>query len=451
MSRLLPLVLLLGACSGDQSDVETPKAPVGAVSPELVAKTWQARLAVDAARAPFEGRGSWTAWFSGKRLEPLTAMAAENDPVGLARVHAEYAAIYRQAALLAANATAEVYGTDAQPTDPKEVAYLLGVSGVLLGKPELRARLGESAGSKVAGLADRDAAWKAWVDAGADWAQIAGALAGRPDAPKDVTPGTAPDAGKLPHFQLPEVGEPTMVDAGDPTALLDLARWHEAAAVQASPASTELVSLWIDPWRLPGEPRPAKGAAVEVPDTFLFLSAYTTPGDLVFASDLARDGWPAIAAHTADSPYAAIIASCSPAQKVDVDCVLDQGMALGKAIEDGMVAAAGKQVGIERPFADLARAGVLRLAERAAFAQGDTDNGGRLRINAYDKTTGSALDPLYLLSVAAWDAGNRNSLRATDIVHGQLTEVPGLEAARLPLDALHIRLSRNAAPGRPMH
>ena len=450
MKPALALVLLLGACAGGQSDVQTTPKTAGAVPPELVAKTWQVRLAVDSVRAPFEGRGSWGGWFNGKRLEPLAAMASESDPVGLARAHAEYAAIYRQAALIAANSVAQVYGVDAQPTDPKEVSYLLGVSGVILKDAALTGRLGQAKDSKVPGLAERDAAWKAWVDAGATWPPTA-AFAGRPGALAALTPGSAPDAGKLPHFQLPEVGEPTMVDAGDPGVLLELALAHEAAAIAASPESAGAVALLIDPWRVPGEPPAAKAAAVTVPDTFLFLSAYTTPGDMVFASDLARDGWPAVAAHVTDSPYAVIVAKCAPEKKIDVDCVLDESAALGSAIEAGMAAAAGKQDSFHDPFANLARAGVFRVADRAAFALGDTDAGGRLRINAIDKTTGSAMDPLFLLSVAAWDAGNRNSVRAEDLVHGQLTEVPGLEAARLPLDALHIRLSRNAAPGRPMH
>jgi hypothetical protein len=116
-----------------------------------------------------------------------------------------------------------------------------------------------------------------------------------------------------------------------------------------------------------------------------------------------------------------------------------------------MAGAAGQEASFHRAFADYARVGLLRAGDRLAFKLGDTDAGGRLRINALDRTSGSTLDPLFLLSVAAWDAGNRNSVRAEELVHGQLTEVPGLEAARLPLDALHIRLSRNAVAGPPMH
>jgi hypothetical protein len=146
-----------------------------------------------------------------------------------------------------------------------------------------------------------------------------------------------------------------------------------------------------------------------------------------------------------------VIAACVKEQKLDVDCILEGSTALGGAIESAMAQAAGKEDSFHRPFAEFARAGVLRAADRAAWKMNDSDAGGRIRLLALDRTTNGARDPLFLLSVAAWDAGNRNSVRAEELVHGLLTEVPGLEAARLPLDALHIRLSRNAAPGRPMH
>lgn len=450
MRRLILFALGAAACSGASTDVGTPPPKAGsAVSAALIAQTWQVRFAVDAARAPFEGRAGWVAWFQGKRAESLQAFTADADGAAQSRVHAEYASIYRQAALLAASATAQVYGADAQPTDPLETSYLLGVSGAMLGDAALTARLGSAGTSKVAGLAGRDAAWKAWAVAGAIWPPDALA-ADAPSAPSAPTPGKAPDAGALPHYLLPEQGESTTVDAADLGTLWALSRWHEAAAIAASPENEQAVRVWIDPWRLPPEPR-SPSAPVAIPDTFLFMSAMTTPGDALFLSDLERDGLAAVAAHASDSPYAVIVARCTEAQSVSVDCVLDEAAALGAAIEAAMATAAGKEDGFHRPFAEFARVGVLRAADRAAWKLQDRESGGRLRINALDRTTGSTRDPVFLLSVAAWDAGNRNTVRAEELVYGLLTEVPGLEAARLPLDALHIRLSRNAAPGRPMH
>jgi hypothetical protein len=439
------------ACSGNEGDVATLPPPASSAVPaDLLAQTWQVRLAVDAARAPFEGRAGWIAWFGGKRGEALQNFHGDGDSVAMARAHADYAAIYRQAAVLAANATVQVYGVDAQPTDPAEVSYLLGVSGAILGDQTNRARLGASSGSKVAGIAAADKAWKTWADAGATWPPD-GPLATAPGAPGTVEPGTAPDAGPMPSYQLPEVGETLLVDAGDPGSLLALARWHEAAALAASPDNAAAIQVLLDPWRLPTEPHAPAAAPVAIPDTFLFMSASTSAGDAMFLSDLERDGVPAVAAHVKDSAYAAIVDHCTTDGHLSVDCMLDESAAFGQAIEKAMAGAAGKEDGFHRAFADYARVGVLRAGDRVAWKMDDREAGGRLRINALDRTVGSALDPLFLVSVAAWDAGNRNSVRAEEIVHGLLTEVPGLEAARLPLDALHIRLSRNAAPGRPMH
>ncbi len=459
---LVSSALALPACSGPSADLQTPLPPrVSTVSPDLVAQTWQVRLATDAARAPFENRPGWVAWFAGKRAEALQAFAAENDPLALARAHAEYAAMYRQAAMLAAHATSQVYGADAQVTDPAETSYLLGVSGALLGDQAGRSKLGLSAASTVPALVAQDRAWKDWRDAGSVWPPDAPA-AGSPGASTAVASGQTPGAGALPHYLLPEradpaqPGTPLRVDAADPGTLWALARGHEAAAIAAAGENAAAVHILLDPWRLPAEPKtvvaPATAATpVAIPDTFLFMSFASSAGDLVFLSDLARDGVAAVATHQLDSPYAAIVSTCTKDAVLSVDCVLDESAALGQAIEAGMVAAAGKEDSFFRYFADFARTGALRAADRAAETMGDREASGRLRLSALDRTTGNARDPLFLLSVAAWDAGNRNSVRAEELVHGLLTEVPGLEAARLPLDALHIRLSRTAAPGLPMH
>lgn len=444
------LLLLVGCFGGTTQDVaSTIEKPSTSVSPELLSTTWQVRMAVDAARAPYEGRASWLAYFQGKRAEALRAMAGESDPAGLARLHAEYASIYRQAALMAAHSTVNVYGVDAQPTDPAEASYLLGVSGALLGDANWRGRLGSSGGSTLKKLAERDAAWKKWADAGAAWPPD-DVAAGSPGAPSDAT-ALLPDAGTLPHYEMPERVEGGLVaKGGDPGTLWALARHHERKANEAAPDAAAAVATLIDPWRLPAEPLPASSGS-SYPDTFLFMSATTTAGDALLLSDLARDGYAAVEKHQADSPYAVVVKRCTTGQTISVDCVLDEAAALGQAVEEAMAKAAGKQDTFHRSFAEYARVGLLRAADRAAWALADREGGGRLRINALDRSVANALDPLFLISVAAWDAGNRNSVRAEEIVHAQLSEVPGLDAARLPLDAMHIRLSRNAAPGRPMH
>jgi len=61
------------------------------------------------------------------------------------------------------------------------------------------------------------------------------------------------------------------------------------------------------------------------------------------------------------------------------------------------------------------------------------------------------IDPVFAMSVAAWDAGNRNPLRAEEILHKFRSSYPALSAAKPSLEALHLRRSRNAGPANPVH
>ncbi len=440
----LPLLFL--GCAGEATVVAPVAAFKSAITPEVVAATWQVRMAKAEARAPFEGRASWESWFGGRRNESLPAFAAESDKPGLARAHGEYAAIYRQAALLASNAILQVYGkVDLQGSDPTETAYLLGVAGVLTAKPDEAAKLGRSGGSSVAEIARRDAAWKAWADAGVD---------PMPDGPSGVAAilaGELLPGGALLPTPLPLVGEPGTVDAGDPGDMYALSRWHEARAREADPAASATLDQFLNPFRLPFEAQSPAPTAVAA-DVWLFMSAYTSAADLQFSALVAQGDLAAAEALAAQSAYAGIAKSCAAAGKVSVDCVIDECAHLGSAIEEAMATAnAGAADGFHRPFADFARAGALRALDLYARARAETDTSGILRINANDRNIDHAKDPVFILFLAAWDAGNRNTTRSTELVHQSLGLVPGLVIARAPLDALHVRLSRNAVPGVPTH
>lgn len=440
------ILFMLAACTGDEAAVTGPaEAKTSALTPDVIAATWQARMAKAEARAPFEGRASWVAWFERRRYESLPAFVSEKDNAGLARGHAEYAALYRQAALLASNAILQVYGADLQLSDPAETAYLLGVAGVFTGNAEQAAKLGTSGASGVLEFARRDAAWKAWFDAKNE--PMPDGPAGLADVVED---GELPGGTMLPT-PLPLVGEPGAVDAGDPGDLYALSRWHEARARATDPAAAETIDQYLNPFRLPFEARTPAAAAV-ASDVWLFMSAYTSAADMQFSALVSQGDLAAAEGLAGTSAYASIAKACSVIGKVDIDCVIDESAHLGSAIEDAMAASNGGQPdGFHRPFADFARAGALRALDLFARARGEDETSGILRINAYDRNVDHASDPVFILFLAAWDAGNRNTTRATELVHQSLRLAPGLVVARAPLDALHIRLSRNAAPGVPMH
>jgi len=440
--RSFLLLGLLGGCtSAPTTPVETGSSL--AVPAALVSATWQVRMAVAENRAPFEGRDAWIQYFQGHRGSALQGFASDGDKPALARLHGEYAAMYRQATLAAAWSFVQTYGTDAQETDPKEMTTLVGISGVLLKTPEWSAKLGSTPGTAISAA---DTEWKTWLEQGAHWPPP---LTGAPNLPGKAETGKLPDAGALPHWTFKHQGEEGSIETADLRTLLALSLYHEEAAKLADPASAAIVDALLNPWRLPVETPVSTSTALS--DPFLFMSVYTSSGDALFMADLASEGASAIEKHQSDSAAAVIVKTCRKDAVIDVDCVLDQATALTRAIVDGMKQAAGKEDSFYRPFSEYARIGILRAGDRAAAVIGDRDDMGRLRVNALDRSIDAARDPLFLLSVSAWDAGNRNSLRCADLLHALIPDIPGLEAVRLPVDALQIRVGRNAAPSHPMH
>lgn len=449
LARGLLLGLTLIACSGEPAQTGASASASQAVTGALVERTWQARMADATARAPYEGHPGWGALFQRNHDEALAAFAADpGDGRGLARVHLEQAIVYRQAARLAANATLQVYQTDHQPEDPAEIAYLVGVS---------KALLGDAAGAKAAlaslppgsVVAAQAGAWSGWLGAGAAWPPDA-ALTGFPGQPGEVTPGQAPSPGELPHYRFKEQSaEGREVSATDPTSLYLLSRWHEAAARKASPADDALITALLALWRLPLEPAPAD-APTEVPDAWLFASFVLAPEDVGFLAAATTQGVAAVTAWQDRSPLAAAVAPAIEGGQVVPDKMLDQSAWLGSQVEQAMSGRAGQVEAFHRPFAELARVGALRAGMVVADANGQTRDAGILRINALERSMESAADPVFFSSVAAWDVGNRNPLRAQDLLHGLLSRFPGVEVARYPLDAMHVRLGRNAAPATPV-
>ena len=267
-----------------------------------------------------------------------------------------------------------------------------------------------------------------------------------------------------------------LVPAEDPGVSWALMDWHRQAALLAAPDLASAVPFLLLPWRGPDVPETAVAPAT-LPDPVLFLSLGTTAADLLFFGSV-----PAVGAaeqmHQFGTPYGVIAATCRSRPEF-TECVLDEAGRFAAAVQAAMGAAEGPQP-FHRAFADRARVGaVVYAAQVAELLAGGAecaevvgpDGGptpepacltaaaaawrvpvGRLRISALDLADGAGLnDPLILLWMAAWDTGNRNTVRATELVHRAEAQVPGLDAARVPLDALHLRVSRNAAPSVPTH
>jgi len=227
---------------------------------------------------------------------------------------------------------------------------------------------------------------------------------------------------------------------------------HDAAARQVAPADAAIMDEYLAPWRLPVEPAPALAAAsAPVFDDWLFGSYYLVPEDLGFLAQATTDGVVAVDAWKDRSPLAAAVAPAITDGQVVPDRMLDQAAWLGQQVEAAMATKGGGQDAFHEPFARLAAVGALRAAMVVADANGQYRDAGVLRINALDRSVDSAADPVFLASVAAWDAGNKNALRAQELVHRLSQRYPAILAARYALDSLNIRMSRNAAPTAPVH
>lgn len=432
--RLLMAPLFLACGGGGESTPPPAAAEVVQVAPELLAQSWQLAFASPDAMGEMASQPSWGAYF---KKDYEAAIAAFESPAAQARAHAELAAAYRQAALLQANAIVQTYGEgQAREGDPSESAYLLGAAHWIHNQrtEALESLNSVAAGSsQVAGLKETASRWTSEAPG-----LPASAELGEPAA------GVLPRLPQNPHYEFPEqVGE-RMVEASDPGLSLHLSQWHETVATELDPAS----GMWLNPWRLPGE---ESSSASDLEAGTLFLSPWMTSGDLELVGELAS-AEPAsvdLSAYSSRSAIAQLLESCI-GEGVDAECVVDQANGLHKQLMAAMEAAAGQSA--DHPMlADLGKAGVIRAGVRLAQHRGDEQAEGVLRVAALDTATGPSVDPVFQLSMAAWDTQNRNTQRAQDLLHGQRFSVPGTDAIRISLNALSLRVSRDAGAGMPMH
>ena len=269
------------------------------------------------------------------------------------------------------------------------------------------------------------------------------------------TAGGVPKVGSLPHYRFAErTAQAAKVEANDPTVLLALSQWHLAAARDAMPGVEPDLALVMNTWRLPSDPV-VTGALSSDADPWLFGRSFLCAEDLSFLAAVDATGPGEVSTWADRSPLAAALAPAWNGEKLDHQKVLDHSVLLMRQAQAAMVQASGEEAAFHRPFALFVRLGVLRAGMRVADRAGQYRDAGILRLEALERMEGGKgsvqRDPAFALAVAAWDAGNRSPLRPEDILHNLIGEFPPLAVARSPLEALHLRLNRYAAPSTPVH
>jgi hypothetical protein len=444
-------VLFAVSCTSAEPEVEQ-LVEQSSVSADLVSQSWPVRFAADSVRAPFEGHPGWSEYFQRNFASALSQLEGE----GQARLHLEYAASYRQAALLHSHAVDYLYGASREDSEAEQTVYLRGVALALLGKTE------ESKSALAAFGSHEDETLRLHASQWIDWLS-----SDRKSNPPlegfffeggPPTPGTMPAAGSVVHYSFPAAQEgESATEASEGTALWLRAVWHEEAARQLLGESQGVADLWLNPWRLPMEAK----ASVEEPalsDDWLFLGFSMIPEDALFLDAAHSEGSAAIGAWRERSVLAAALDLCLEDGKISPESALEQAALLEQTVLESMKASTGTQAPFYVNFADFAEQALLRAAVVVAEASDDGSNeqsyaAGKLRLNINDMATGPTLDPVFRLSMAAWDVGKDNPypLRAQDTIHALSDNFPALPSARVPLDALHIRMGRNSTSSGPAH
>lgn len=447
LSALLFSVAVIGGC-GDESD-EPTKATVtaNAVDGALLVGSWPAKMAHDEQRSRFETHDGWRHLFEYDLNAALAAFAAGGDARGLARTHHRLADLYSAAALLTANATVEAYHTYKQASDPVEMTYFLGVSELIRGNTES----GRSALATVDGndsLTERARAWSTLEPSKATLAQlqaISGLLV-------EVKPGTEPAAEVLPHFEFKEQSEKgNLLGVNDPTALLARSAWHRLAASETSPETDQGVLGQLGRRYSIAQPEKQTHPVLGIDDAWLFGSSTLSAADSAFVAEAKAGGLASIEAWAGRSVLAAALSGAVKDGKLEPQLVQDSALTLSKQLTAAMADIAGGKAGFHRPFAQRSRIAVLQAGMIVADANDQYRDAGILRLNSFEQMDANGADPVFAMSVAAWDAGNRNPLRAEEILHQLRASHPALTAAKPALEALHLRRSRNAGPANPVH
>jgi hypothetical protein len=449
--------LWLAGCSGEES---APVAEGAAeeekrmLAPELVDESWVVKLATNDALGPFVSHPGWATYVMKRDYKGAIKAFGANGGQPLARVHEDAASLYRQAALLAAHAFIETYGETPSDGDPAGTAHLLTVSYSILGDLESA----RASAAKMATFQDDPTLvwhkpWAEWLGGAAEWPPDLSSL---PVEVMEPTPGQWPGVGELPHYQLPEqTAEKRLRDMADPGILVSLALWHSAAARAAAPDEAGRLDTYSSRYRLPVEGAMASGTEA-LPIEYLFGSDFGFIKDAAFLNSASKDSAALAEGGSVEKDGSGLEAMVLLGMK---DGAMDSGNFADAAsnyrdllVERAAVKTNGSVQGFHRTFAGMARVGALRTAAEFAQAKQDQETSGKLRILAMEaegsmETSNNdyVSSPLGMLSLAAWDAGNRFPTRGQEIIHNLAKRYESLEAARYALDVLALRVSRSGA------
>lgn len=442
--RSLALGLLaahtLLACGGSGSAaVAPPGGELQALDAARLDATWPVQFATEESVGGYGGAPGWVALVMHRDLKAAVEKLGPKGGAPAARAHGDAAAMYRQAALLEANALIQTYGATPEATDPVGAAHLLAVSYALTGDLT-RAR---EASARLDGVEDPTTAWhapwKAWLAAGATWPPD---LTGLPIELPEPAPGGWPEVDQLPHYQLPEVGAAGVRPMGDPGALVALALWHDRAAHAAAPELDGALAAMRAGYHLPAEPDPAVGG--DLPMDLLFGSDLVVSADARFLAAVhGEQGAAAVDAYASESVLAWLAAQSRVDGKIDAERAVDVLAGFRQDLVDAAAAKTGGETkSHQRQFADIAYVGAFRSLALVAEVEGDREASGLLRINALDRSQKATACPVGLIALGAWDASNRYPTRAQDILHAQARRFPSLDTARYGLDVMALRVSR---------
>ncbi len=448
MRSWIPTALLLLSSAVFSAPVEAGEGTDPAVAAkeaiplDLIAKSWPMSFATAAEQEQWASTSrGWRTLFIDRNYALATQEFGADGGLRTARGHAEMAALYRQAALVSANAYIQAYGKTPSATDPVGAAHLLSVSYAITGDLEKARTYSKVLDQYADPTTTWHAPWNAWLASGAAWPPDLTAL---PTTLPEPTPGAVPELPAFPHYDLPEQGGSTqLVEMADPGALIALSLWHETTARSLAGGNAPWIDTYIARYRLPVEPHTT---GVSLPNEMLFGSDFATPEDAAFMAALTgAQGLTAVDAYASKSLIAALVGPSRVNGKIDPDKALELTVAVEAQLIEQLKAKAGTEESVHAAFADIVQVGLLRNLALVAELEGNHEASGLLRGFALARSINATDCPTALLSLTAWDAGDRYVRRGHEILQRAEQRYPTVAAARVALDQLSTKVAAEDA------